>query len=81
MSGIGSKKNLMKSLALADRIRLVSFTTREISLKRQCELVEVNRSSVYRKYNQEQTNLGHGESQENLDIMRIIDQAHLEHPS
>ncbi len=81
MSGIGSKKNLMKSLALADRIRLVSFTTREISLKRQCELVEVNRSSVYRKYNQEQTNLGHGESQENLDIMRIIDQTHLKHPS
>jgi len=50
-------------------------------LKRQCELVEVNRSSVYRKQNREQDAPGHGESQENLDIMNIIDRIHLEHPS
>jgi putative transposase len=50
-------------------------------LKRQSELVEVNRSSVYRKQNREQDDPGHGESQENLDIMNIIDRIHLEHPS
>lgn len=80
LSGIGSKKNLTKSLAPTDRIRLVSLDNREISVKRQCELAEVNRSSVYRKQ-KEQTNPSHNESQENLDIMRIIDETHLLHPS
>lgn len=64
-----------------DRIALVSHDNQEISLKRQCELTEVNRSSVYRKQNQEQANPGHGESQENLEIMLVIDQTHLKHPS
>jgi putative transposase len=71
----------MKSLVPTDRIALVSPDNKEIALKRQCELVEVNRSSVYRKQNREQDAPGHGESQENLDIMNIIDRIHLEHPS
>lgn len=71
----------MKSLVPTDRIALVSPDNKEIALKRQCELVEVNRSSVYRKQNREQDALRHGESQENLDIMNIIDRIHLEHPS
>jgi len=52
-----------------------------MTVKRQCELADVNRSSVYRQKNQEQANPQHGESQENLDIMKIIDRTHLEHPS
>lgn len=80
MKGIGLKKNLMKSSALTDRIGLISFSNREIPLKRQCALVGANRSSVYRKRNREK-DPSHGECQENLDIMRIIDQTHLEHPS
>lgn len=51
-----------------------------MTLKRQCELVKTNRSSVYRKRIQE-ADPSHGECQENLDIMRIIDKTHLEHPS
>jgi len=68
-------------LVPTDRIALVSPDNKKIALKRQCELVEVNRSSVYRKQNREQDDPGHGESQENLDIMNIIDRTHLEHPS
>jgi putative transposase len=49
--------------------------------QRQCELAEVNRSSVYRIRNREGNTPEHGESQENLDVMRIIDQVHLKHPS
>lgn len=68
-------------MAPADRIKLVSFDNREIPLRRQCELTGANRSSVYRKRNQEEANPGHGECQKNLDIMRIIDETHLSHPS
>lgn len=63
-----------------DRIALVSTADRNITVKRQCELTEVNRSSVYRK-KQEESKPEHGESQENLDIMKIIDKTHMERPS
>lgn len=68
-------------MAPTDRIALVSPENSELTVKRQCELVEVNRSSVYHKQRQEQDNPGHGESSENLDIMKIIDRTHLEHPT
>lgn len=68
-------------MAPTDRIGLVSPAEPELTVKRQCELAEVNRTSIYRQREQEQTNPGHGESQENLDIMRIIDETHLARPS
>jgi putative transposase len=77
---IGSKKNLTESLTPAERLELVSLDDRQISLKRQCELLEVNRTSAYRK-RQSYPDPSHGESRENLDIMRIIDETHLEYPS
>lgn len=43
---IGSKKNLTESLTPAERLELVSLDDRQISLKRQCELLEVNRTSA-----------------------------------
>lgn len=64
-----------------DRIALVSPDNKELTVKRQSELVEVNRSSVYRKQHQENENPSHGESAENLEIMNIIDRIHLEYPS
>ncbi len=64
----------------AERLELVSLDDRQISLKRQCELLEVNRTSAYRK-RQSYPDPSHGESRENLDIMRIIDETHLEYPS
>ena len=53
----------------------MSYITKheKISIRRQCELMEVNRSNMY----YEQT----GESEENLKIMRLMDEHHLERPT
>ena len=51
-----------------------------LTVKRQCELVNVNRNSVYRKQTQERDNPGHGESLENLELMTPVDQTHLKIP-
>jgi len=45
----------------------------KLSIRAQCELLEVNRSSVYYK--------AAPESEENLAIMRLMDEHHLEHPT
>lgn len=45
----------------------------KLSIRHQCELIGVNRSSIY--YHP------HGESDENLEIMRKMDQEHLTHPT
>ena len=44
-----------------------------LSVRKQCELLEINRSSVYYK--------PRGESVENLEIMRIMDAHYMEHPA
>ena len=45
----------------------------DISIRCQCELLEVNRSTVYYK--------PAPESEENLAIMRLMDEHYLEHPT
>lgn len=45
----------------------------QISVRRQCELLGVNRSGIY--YSPK------GESAENLSIMELLDKEHLEHPT
>ena len=45
----------------------------DISIRSQCELLEINRSTVYYE--------PAGESTENLDIMRLIDEHHLDYPT
>src|SRR5664279_1455369 len=44
-----------------------------LSIRKQCKLLEINRSSVYYK--------PRGESEENLDIMRKMDEHFMEHPA
>lgn len=77
---IGFKKNLKESLTPAERLDLVSLDDQQLTLKRQCELLEVNRTSVYRKRKSD-VDPSHGESEENLAIMRIIDETRLLYPS
>ena len=64
-----------------ERIALVSKDEREIPIVRQCELVDVSRGRVYREKDKANDDPSHGESQENLDIMKIIDRVHLKYPS
>ena len=68
-------------MAPTARIALVSPENESLTVKRQCELAEVNRSSVYRVHSKETQDPSHGETLENLDLMRILDQLHLERPS
>lgn len=57
---------------------LKSFISNEsdksnLSIRRKCELLELPRSSFYRE--------DQPESKENLDLMKIMDQRHLDHPT
>lgn len=53
-----------------------------LSVKRQCELLGISRTNYYRKQHQDRKHdLTHGESLDNLSIMREIDKLNLEHPS
>ncbi len=45
----------------------------KISIRKQCELLDINRSNVYKKVV--------GESDENLKIMRMMDENYLDHPT
>ena len=45
----------------------------DISIRSQCELLEINRSSVYYE--------AVGESTENLEIMRLMDEHHMDYPT
>ena len=62
-----------------ERIALVSKDEREIPIVRQCELVDVSRGLVCREKDKANDDPSHGESQENLDIMKIIDRVHLKY--
>jgi len=82
----GWEKNLAKSSSHDERVRLVEPSNEVISVKRQCQLLQVNRSSVYRlRVNGKEGSCGqdltHGESSENLELMRRLDELHLEHPA
>ncbi|WFF73685.1 IS3 family transposase [Proteiniclasticum sp. QWL-01] len=72
------KKNLTKSLDHKERTELVTPENETLTIKRQCELLDVNRISVYRT---KEERIDHGEPEENLTLMTIIDKIHLEHPA
>ena len=68
-------------MAPKERLKLVSTENKRLTVKRQSELLAVNRSSVYRKQNRDRYDPTHGESAENLDIMKIIDKTHMAKPA
>ena len=86
MNVTGWGKNLARSSGYDERVRLVETDNNVISVKRQCQLLQVNRSSVYRfnaneREETEEQDLAHGESLENLELMRRLDELHFEHPA
>lgn len=62
----------MENWTVKQRMSLVESED-TISLRRQCQLLEINRSSLYYK--------PLGESEENLTIMKLIDKIHYENPT
>jgi putative transposase len=66
----GSKKNSAQSPELLRQ--LIEVGHPELSVRRQCELLGLNRSSLYYE--------AAPESEENLRLMRLIDQEYTAHP-
>ncbi len=71
----GLKKNLTKSSTANDRKAFVELNNKHITVKRQAELLEINRSSVYRKPPVRTI------SDAELSIMRLIDKIHTDEPT
>lgn len=57
---------------LQERKQLIDKAAANLSISRQCELLELNRSSFYYRSN--------GETALNLELMRLMDEHYLEHP-
>jgi len=66
------KKKFTQGRSLDD-LKVYVSENKDISIRNQCKLLNINRSSLY--YNAKQ------ESQENLEIMRLLDQHYLENPT
>ncbi len=66
------KKKLEENRSVRERRDLVS-TRSEMSVRKQCTLLQINRSSLYYR--------PRGESPENLKIMRIMDEHAIKHPA
>ncbi|MEJ8548850.1 IS3 family transposase [Brevibacillus borstelensis] len=68
------KKNLVLNESLETRKAMVERDNEMITVKRQADLLSVNRTSVYRPCKE------HRESEENIQIMHRIDEIYLKHP-
>lgn len=62
----------MENRTMSERIRLLSYDDK-LSIRKQCELIKVNRSSFYFKPK--------GEKPENLELMRLMDRLFTEDPT
>lgn len=71
----GSKKNLTKSSNVNDRKACVEISNPNITVKRQTKLLNVNRTSVYRQ------TVPRAISEQDLRIMRWIDEIHTNEPT
>lgn len=57
---------------LKERKQMIDKANEKISITRQCRLLELNRSTFYYRPN--------GETELNLELMRLMDEHYLEHP-
>ena len=67
---IGLKKNL--ELPINVKKSCIEHTHKSLSVRRQCELLELNRSNIYYRYA--------SDTEDNLLLMRLIDEEHTRHP-
>lgn len=60
-------------MSVTEKRGLIEPSHQQLSLRRQCELICLNRSSIYYQ--------GVGETEYNLTLMRLLDEEHTCHPS
>src|SRR5690606_11443112 len=70
--GAGFFGQSLRSLSLDRRRMMIDPDHERLSIRRQCELVSISRASFYRQ--------PAGETPENLELMRLIDEAFTEMP-
>ena len=68
------KKDRTSRLSLEEKRQCIDAEHPKLSIKRQCELIDLSRASYYRG-----TPVG-GETAENLELMRLIDEEYTRHP-
>lgn len=68
-----AKKKVQADRSLTELRGFVDFSNRRLSVRRQCDLLGINRSGLYYR--------SKGESAENLRLMELIDKEHLSHPT
>ena len=76
MRWTGSKKNLNKLSDQTGRKSFVDRNNSHINIKRQAELLNINRTSIYRRYPEQKPI-----SDEELFVMRRIDEIHTDEPT
>ena len=69
------KNHRASALSVNDKRLCIQANHSELSIQRQCELIELPRSSYYLK-----PTLDGGERPENLELMRLIDEEYTRHP-
>jgi putative transposase len=60
-------------MSVSEKRSCIASAHKSLSISRQCELIDLPRSSFYRPELQ-------GESAENLTLMRLIDEEYMRHP-
>lgn len=63
----------MENRTIKERVALVTKNNKDLSVRRQCEILDINRSSLYYQHK--------GENDENLGIMRLMDEIYLDNPT
>ena len=61
-------------MSVSDKVKCIEGRNKSLSISRQCELLQLPRSSYYRPRDYQI------EDEENLELMRLIDEEFLRHP-
>ena len=61
-------------MSVSEKVKCIDGNDKKLSISRQCELLQLPRSSYYRPRD------CHIEDEENLELMRLIDEEFLRHP-
>ena len=61
-------------MSVPEKVKCIDGNDKELSISRQCELLQLPRSSYYRPWD------CHIEDEENLELMSLIDEEFLRHP-